>query len=115
MRPFIGSENFEVSRSFYRDLGFGETLLSPGFSVFTAPSRLAFYLQGHYVKDWVDNTMLFMEVEDADSFYEYLLSLDLPSQYGKVRVLPVRTEYWGKECFLTDPSGILWHFGTFYR
>jgi len=27
----------------------------------------------------------------------------------------IGTEYWGKECFLHDPSGILWHFGEFFK
>jgi len=26
---------------------------------------------------------------------------------------PVRNDYWGRECFMHDPSGILWHFGEF--
>ena len=52
IRPFIGSENFEISRSFYRDLGFEETVLFPNMSVFVSGS-LAFYLQDAYVKDWI--------------------------------------------------------------
>ena len=34
IRPFIGAKDFEISRSFYRDLGFEETVLAPNFSVF---------------------------------------------------------------------------------
>lgn len=113
IRPFIGATNFEISRSFYRDLGFEEKELSPGFSVFKTPTGLAFYLQDADIRDWIDNTMIFMEVDDADAFHAYLVSLDLPSKYEDVRVVPVRREAWGKECFLHDPSGILWHFGTF--
>ena len=29
IRPFIGAKNFKLSRSFYRDLGFEESVLSP--------------------------------------------------------------------------------------
>lgn len=25
----------------------------------------------------------------------------------------VGVEHWGRECFVHDPSGILWHFGEF--
>lgn len=113
IRPFIGSKDFETSRKFYRDLGFTENELGPNFSVFHIPGGTAFYLQGMYVKDWVDNTMVFLEVKDADAFHAHLESLDLPARYEGVRLLPVRSEPWGKECFLHDPSGILWHFGTF--
>jgi hypothetical protein len=55
IRPFIGAKNFEVSRSFYRDLGFEETVLSPNMSVFKIGDT-TFYLQSAYVKDWIDNT-----------------------------------------------------------
>lgn len=112
IRPFIGAENFEVSRSFYRDLGFEETVLFPNMSVFKS-GQLAFYLQDAYVKDWIDNTMVFMEVDDVDRFWKELVQLDLDLKYKGVRLVPVRRHDWGSECFLHDPSGILWHFGEF--
>jgi catechol 2,3-dioxygenase-like lactoylglutathione lyase family enzyme len=114
IRPFIGAKDFGVSRRFYRDLGFEETVLDPGFSVFKI-NGLAFYLQDYYVKDWVDNTMLFLEVEDVECCYADLLALDLPGKYDGARLTPIRVEFWGRECFLHDPSGILWHFGEFFN
>lgn len=114
IRPFIGAKDFERSSSFYKDLGFEEHILSPGFSLFTT-AQFGFYLQDAYVKDWIDNTMLFMEVEDVEGFWEQLLALDLTNKYEEVRLTPIRTEYWGRECFVHDPSGILWHFGEFLQ
>ena len=114
IRPFIGSKNFEISRSFYRDLGFEETELFPNMSVFKADG-LAFYLQDAYVRDWIDNTMVFMEVDNADRYYRELLALNLPEKYEGVRVVATRTYDLGAECFLHDPSGILWHFGEFKK
>ena|SRR5258708_38636021 len=112
IRPFIGAEDFELSRSFYRDLGFQETILFPNMSVFKTEG-LAFYLQDAYVKDWIDNTMVFMEVEDVVQYWNELLALDLTSKYQRVKLTPIREYAWGKECFMHDPSGILWHFGEF--
>lgn len=112
LRPFIGARDFEVSRSFYHDLGFEEVVLSPGFSLFKI-NNLAFYLQDAYVKDWIDNTMLFLEVDDVGRYWNELLALDLPNKYEGVKLTPIRVEHWGRECFLHDPSGILWHFGQF--
>lgn len=113
IRPFIGAKEFEISRSFYRDLGFEETALGNSMSVFKS-GEMAFYLQNAYVKDWVDNTMVFMEVDDVDRFYNDLLALNLTDKYADVKLTPVKNETWGKECFVHDPSGILWHFGEFY-
>jgi len=112
IRPFIGARNYGVSRSFYRDLGFEEIVLSPAMSVFKADG-IAFYLQDYYAKEWVDNTMIFLEVDDVDRYYEELLALNLPARYPGTKLTPIRIEDWGKECFLHDPSGILWHFGQF--
>ena len=73
IRPFIGAKNFEQSRNFYRDLGFEESILGPTLSYFKTKG-LGFYLQDAYVQDWVDNSMIFLEVEDVDRFWNELLA-----------------------------------------
>lgn len=112
IRPFIGAQDYDLSRSFYRDLGFQEVILSPAMSLFTT-NVYGFYLQNAYVKDWVDNTMIFMEVENVNKFWNELLELKLTEKYKNVRLAPIRELEWGKECFIHDPSGILWHIGEF--
>lgn len=114
IRPFIGAKDFNLSRSFYRDLGFEENVLSSKMSVFKKDG-LAFYLQDAFIKDWIDNSMIFLEVEDTDRYWKALLALDLTTRYEGVRLSPIRQQDWGKECFLHDPSGILWHFGEFFK
>jgi len=113
IRAFIGAANFEESRHFYKDLGFEESVISVQMSYFSVTPQLGFYLQNAYVKDWVDNTMLFVEVADVDDQYRQLQELALHQKYKNVRLIPIKENDWGKECFLHDPSGILWHFGQF--
>ena len=113
IRPFIGAKNFELSRSFYRHLGFQETILSDKISVFKT-GGLAFYLQDAYVQDWIDNSMIFLEVEDVARYWNELLALNLATKYETVKFVPVKTHDWGRECFIHDPSGILWHIGEFF-
>jgi hypothetical protein len=112
IRPFIGAKDYEVSRSFYRDLGFQETILFPDMCLFKT-DRIGFYLQNAYVQDWIDNSMIFLEIDDVDRHWNELLALDLTAKYQSVKLTPIRKYDWGKECFLHDPSGILWHFGQF--
>ena len=114
IRPFIGAKNFELSRSFYRDMGFEESILTPALSVFQT-EQLGFYLQNAFVEDWINNTMVFLEVDDVGRYRNELLALDLTSKYTGVKLTPIRTEQWGRECFLHDPSGILWHIGEFFN
>lgn len=109
----MGAINFDESSAFYKDLGFQEVVLSKGFSLFSVNAELSFYLQDAYVKDWVDNTMLFLEVADVDEYWKELNNLQLDKKYPTVRLTPIQNYHWGRECFLHDPSGILWHFGQF--
>ena len=112
IRPFIGAKNFEQSRNFYRDLGFKESILFNNMSYFKT-DRVGFYLQDAYVQDWVDNSMIFLEVEDVGRYWKELLALDLTSKYKGIKLIPIHEYDWGRECYMHDPSGILWHIGEF--
>ena len=112
IRPFIGAKDYEQSRSFYRDLGFQEIILSPDMCLLKT-DHTGFYLQKAYVKDWIDNTMIFLEVDDVDRYWKELAGLQLTAKYPGVKLTPIKNHDWGRECFLHDPSGILWHFGQF--
>ncbi len=112
IRPFIGAKDFNESRQFYTDLGFEESVLSNSLSYFRSAS-MGFYLQNAYVKDWVDNLMVFVEVDNVARYWKELDELALTEKYPQVRLSGIREENWGRECFLHDPSGILWHFGEF--
>lgn len=114
IRPFIGAQNFEVSRSFYQDLGFEEVVLDSKLSLFRKQD-IGFYLQDYYAKEWIDNTMVFIEVENVETYWEELISLHLTEKYESVQLTPTRIMDWGKECFVHDPSGVLWHFGEFFN
>lgn len=112
IRPFIGAKDFGLSRKFYQDIGFQEAVLGNNFSYFYTEG-IGFYLQDAYIKDWIDNSMIFIEVDSVERYYQELLALNLASKYDAVKLIPIKTNDWGKECFLHDPSGILWHFGEF--
>lgn len=114
IRPFIGAKDFEISRNFYRDLGFEEVILGHNMSYFKTEG-LGFYLQDAYVKDWIDNSMIFLEVDDVSRYWNELSALDLTSKYKGIKLTPILNYDWGRECFLHDPSGILWHFGEFSK
>ncbi|MBT8219434.1 MAG: glyoxalase, partial [Bacteroidia bacterium] len=64
IRTFIGANNFEESRTFYRELGWEEVPLGDKMSLFKVTEQLGFYLQDYYVKKWVNNSMVFLEVEN---------------------------------------------------
>lgn len=113
VRTFIGAKDYTVSRKFYTDLGFQESVISGTMSYFNIHENLGFYLQDYYVADWINNSMIFLEVNNVEEYYRELQKMDLPTKYDHVKLVPIRYESWGKECFLHDPAGVLWHFGEF--
>jgi len=112
IRPFIGSKNYNISRNFYLDLGFEEIITSEKMSYFSI-GKFGFYLQDAYVKDWIDNSMIFLELDDLESDLKNIQSLGLTEKYENVRLSEIKYNEWGNEFFLHDPCGILWHFGKF--
>jgi len=115
IRAFIGAKDFKESRAFYTRLGFEEIILDPKMSYFKVNDKLGFYLQDYYVKDWINNSMLFLEVENLEDCQKDLLEKGLQKQYKNVRLSAIKEEEWGRELFMHDPSGILWHFGEFKK
>lgn len=112
IRPFVGAKDFDTSRKFYSEIGFSEKVIAPNLSLFSI-DNFSFYLQRYYAKEWIENSVIFVEVDDAKRYHKELSALALPSQFPAARVSPVRSADWGHECFLHDPSGVLWHFGDF--
>lgn len=112
MRAFIGAKSCDASRQFYIDLGFEELKIFPKMSYFKL-GDFGFYLQDAFVKDWVDNTMLFLEVENLDEHLKKITCLELDKKYNNVRLTKIHYNDWGNEFFLYDPSGVLWHIGEF--
>jgi catechol 2,3-dioxygenase-like lactoylglutathione lyase family enzyme len=115
IRTFIGAKNYEESREFYRSLDFEEVVLSPKMCLFKVNEVLGFYLQDYYVKDWIDNSMVFLEVDDVEKCHADLLERGLDTKYKNVRFTDIKNLEWGRELFMHDPSGVLWHFGQFNK
>jgi catechol 2,3-dioxygenase-like lactoylglutathione lyase family enzyme len=111
--PFIGSKDYKVSIAFYQSLGFREIEIDAKMSLFEIDGKRSFYLQDAYVKDWIDNTMLFWEVSDLLEIHKQIKSLNLAIKFPGVRVSEIRYDVWGDEFFVHDPAGILWHIGEF--
>ncbi len=112
IRTFIGAKDFDLCRQFYSDIGFEEVPLGD-MSLFRL-GAFGFYLQRAYVRDWVDNSMIFLEVENLEQSLEELRALNLQVRYPGVRLSEIVSSDWGDEFFLHDPSGVLWHIGRFY-
>lgn len=110
LRPFVPAKDFAISRAFYRDMGAKEIWSNADMALLKLGDS-EFYLQNAYVKDWAENTMLFLNVEDLDLCWQELQALDLVNRYPDIRWKQPTDYPWGlREIHLIDPAGVLWHF-----
>ncbi len=114
IRAFIGAKDYNKSREFYKAWGFEEVVTSQKMSYFSI-DNFGFYLQDYYVKDWIENTMLFLEVANLSDYWEILKAKNLHQKFEGVKLMEPTTFDWGSEAFVYDPSGVLWHLGEFKK
>jgi uncharacterized glyoxalase superfamily protein PhnB len=109
-RPFMPAKDMDSSKRFYEALGF-EKLLDGEVVIFKAGIG-GFILQRHYQKDWAENFMMQLMVDDLDAWWAHIDGLDLVGRFG---VQPPRVpamQPWGlRIAYVWDPSGVLWHIG----
>ncbi len=108
MRPFIPAKNFDLSKRFYEALGF-EKVLDGEVAIFNAGSG-GFILQNYYQKEWAENCMMQLMVDDLDAWWEHITGLNLPGQFGVPVPKAPAMQPWGlRIAYVVDPSGVLWH------
>ena len=115
VKPFVPAKNFKESFEFYTQMGWKSQFRAEDDGI--AILELAdcrFYLQNYYQKEWADNFMLHIEVEDAQAWYEHASAIVENGDFKTVRVqVPEKQEYGAIVTFVHDPSGVLLHFAQF--
>jgi uncharacterized glyoxalase superfamily protein PhnB len=70
--------------------------------------NVSFLLQKFYVKEFAENLMLHLLVQDVDAWWSKLNDAGVAEKYG-VRMSQVQVQPWRMRDFtLFDPSGVLW-------
>lgn len=68
---YTPAKDFEVSKSFYAALGF-ELTEGWGGTMDCRLGNAVFRLQNYYVKDWANNFMIKLDVDDVDEWYDHV-------------------------------------------
>jgi len=114
-RPFLPAKEFETSLRFYEAIGFEAYRLGEALAELSLGAH-AFLLQGCYVKEWAENTVMHLLVNDVQAWWQHIHALDLGSQFGVPPPAPPRVEPWGLTvAYVFDPIGVLWHFAEVTR
>ncbi len=108
VRAFIPAKDYDSSKAFYETLGF-KKLLDSDVAIFGLGST-AFILQRHYHKEWAKNCMMQIMVDDLDTWWKHIETLDLPMAFGVQAPRAPTMQPWGlRVAYVFDPSGVLWH------
>ena len=110
IKAFVPAKDFELSKQFYKDLGF--TMASEGGGVaYFHMNHVSFLLQDFCAASLAENFMMHILVEDVDAWWAHVDGTGVASKYG-VRVGAIESQPWRMRDFcLSDPSGVLWRIG----
>lgn len=108
VRPFVPAMDLDLSKRFWEALGF-EKVLDGEVAIFNAGSG-GFILQRYYQKDWAENFVVQLMVDDLDEWWAHIVGLDLPAKFGVQPPKPPAMQPWGlRTAYVYDPCGVLWH------
>lgn len=108
VRPFIPAKDFDTSKRFYEALGF--TKLLDGEVAIFGIGGSSFILQKYFQKEWAENFMMQLMVDDLDAWWAHIVALDLPKAFGVAQPKAPAMQPWGlRVAYIVDPSGVLWH------
>jgi hypothetical protein len=105
-KVYVPAKDFETSKRFYSALGFS---LTPGWGG-SADFELGghrFRLQDHYVKDWADNFMVVIGVDDVEAWHQRARELQTGGEFKGMSVKAPEPVDDSLVLHVWDPSGVL--------
>src|SRR5213593_437369 len=109
LKAFLPAKDLGASKQFYLDLGFSQVWDS-GDACELEIENHRFILTSVYVKEYAENCMMSLNVEDADAWWNHIQSIGLQAKYKLGLARPPTLQPWGlRVLYLSDPSGVLWH------
>ena len=100
--------DFKLSRQLFLELGFKIRWEAEGYVGFEN-NGCRFILQNYDSKDFAENFMMSVKVDDLDEFWQAISKMNLPEKFG-VKLKEPTAFPWGREVNLIDIAGVCWHF-----
>lgn len=107
LKAFIPSKDFEISKQFYKDLGFIQKSDGDGVAYFTF-EHISFLLQDFYTKEFAENLTMHLLVENVESWYLSILEKELDKKYQIRLTIPEERPWRMIDFTFQDPSGVCW-------
>jgi catechol 2,3-dioxygenase-like lactoylglutathione lyase family enzyme len=110
IKAFVPAKDFDLSKRFYRDLGFDLAWEDDHLAEFRLGDA-RFLLQNVFNETHAANFMIHLLVEDIDAWWLHVSSRDIPAKYGISAGAPVDHTGGMRDFTLVDPTGVLWRIG----
>lgn len=112
-RVFLPTKNFEQSVDFYERMGWTIGYRDQDLALMELGASY-FFLQRAYVKEWAENMMLNLVVDDAKGWFDKATKVKAEGGFETVSVGPPHHEPYGATVVhLIDPAGVCLHFAQF--
>ena len=109
-RAFLPSKDFEVSTDFYVTVGFTVIFQGDDVAIFAA-GESEFLLTHFYQREYAENFMMQLLVDDLDAWWTRISSLNLRDRFDVPAPKEPAMQPWGlRVAYVVDPCGVLWHF-----
>lgn len=109
LQPFVPSgKNFSAAKQFFAQLGFSVQWDSGDYVGFEKDG-CSFILQNFDNKEFAENFMISVSVDDVDAFRKEVIGKELSTKFG-IRIGEVSNQPYGKEVNIIDIAGVCWHF-----
>jgi len=109
LEPFVPSgSNFEGSKQLFLELGFTINWDAGDYVGFQR-DECRFILQKYENKDFAENFMISVKIDNANEFWQFVTDKKLPEKFG-IRIARPTQQPYGLEVNLIDIAGVCWHF-----
>ena len=109
-RIFLPTKDFARSIDFYARMGWQTRFRDDAIALMElGASRI--FLQEYYQKEWADNTMVHLVVDDAKGWHDVAERVKQEGGFDDVKIRPPQHEDYGAlVVHVIDPAGVLLHF-----
>jgi hypothetical protein len=108
LKVFLPAKDFDLSKQFYQDIGFTLASMASDDLAYFHCHNVSFLLQRFYVKEFAENLMMHLLVQNVDAWWTRIATARIAERYG-VRIGRPEQRPWKMRDFtLFDPSGVLW-------
>jgi len=105
LKPIIPARDFDLSKRFYRALGFNEDWTN-GEVAFFKSGPTGFLLRAQEEAAPANDVQMQIVVESADAWYEHVRPA--LAQFGVEVAAPVNQPWGSRDFVLADPCGVRW-------